>query len=208
MKIRIGPYTNWIGPYQIVDGIFFWQDRYPDDKLAERWDYRLNNRMSEWLADTWVNDLCEWIQSKRKRNIKIRIDPWDTWSMDHTLAEIVVPMLKQLHKTKHGAPFTDDEDVPEHLRSTAAPPKENEWDTDDNHFKRWDWIMDEMIWTFEQLADDDSTAQFFTHHDKPFKDINDRIASIEIDQEGLAKHEERIKNGLRLFGKYYRSLWD
>jgi len=208
MRVKIGPYKNWIGPYQIVDGIFFWLEQYPDDKLAERWDYRLHDRMSEWLADTWVNDLCEWIQSKRKRNIKVRIDPWDTWSMDHTLAEIVVPMLKQLQKTKHGAPFTDDEDAPEHLRSTAAPAKENEWDTDDNHFKRWDWIMDEMIWTFEQLADDDSTAQFFTHHDKPFKDINDRIANIEIDREGLDKHEERIKNGLRLFGKYYRGLWD
>ena len=34
----------------------------------------------------------------------IRIDPWDTWSMDHTLAEIIHPMLKQLRKTAHGAP--------------------------------------------------------------------------------------------------------
>ena len=91
MKIKIGPYKNWVGPYQIVDAIFFWQDRHPDDKLAERWDYKLHDRMSEWLANTWVNDLCEWIQSKRERNIKIRIDPWDTWGMDHTLAMIVVP---------------------------------------------------------------------------------------------------------------------
>lgn len=210
MKIKIGPYLSWIGPYQIVDAIFFWLERYPEDKLAERWDYRLHDRMSEWLAGTWVNDLCEWIQSKRKRNINIRIDPWDTWGMDHTLAMIVVPMLKQLQATKHGSPMTDDEDVPEHLRSTAAPPKENEWDTDDNHFRRWDWIMDEMIWTFEQLSDDDSTAQFFTHpneHDV-FESNEDRLHAIKIDNEGLKKHEERISNGLRLFGKYYRGLWD
>ena len=53
--------------------------------------------------------------------------------MDHTLAMIIVPMLKQLKETKHGAPFVDDEDVPEELKSTSAPAKENDWDTDDNH---------------------------------------------------------------------------
>ncbi len=44
--------------------------------------------------------------------------------MDYTLSHIVVPMLKQLKETKHGAPFVDDEDVPEELKSTSAPPKE------------------------------------------------------------------------------------
>ena len=210
MKIYIGPYKNSIGPYQIMDAIFFWHERYPEDKLAERWDYKLHDRMSEWLAGTWVNDLCEWIQSKRERNIKIRIDPWDTWGMDHTLAMIVVPMLKQLQATKHGSPMTDDEDVPEHLRSTSAPEKENQWDVDSNHFKRWDWIMDEMIWTFEQLSKDDSTDQFFTHpnEDEVFESNEERLLAIKIDSEGLKKHEERIENGLRLFGKYYRGLWD
>lgn len=210
MKVKIGPYKNSIGPYQIMDVIFFWHERYPEDKLAERWDYKLHDRLSEWLANTWVNDLCEWIQSKRKRNIKIRIDPWDTWGMDHTLAMIVVPMLKQLQATKHGSPMTDDEDVPEHLRSTSAPEKENQWDVDSNHFKRWDWIMDEMIWTFEQLSKDDSTDQFFTHpeEDEVFESNEERLAAIKIDNEGLKKHEERIENGLRLFGKYYRGLWD
>ncbi len=84
----------------------------------------------------------------------IRIDPWDTWSMDHTLADIILPMLKQLRKTQHGAPCTDDEDVPEHLRSTNAKPKKNSWDVDEFHFKRWDWIMKEMIWTFNEHAKD------------------------------------------------------
>jgi hypothetical protein len=32
-------------------------------------------------------------------------------------------MLKQLNATKQGAPLVEDEDVPEHLRSTAAPAK-------------------------------------------------------------------------------------
>ena len=38
----------------------------------------------------------------------VKIDYWDTWSMDHTLSYIIVPMLKQLKATKHGAPYVDD----------------------------------------------------------------------------------------------------
>ena len=52
---------------------------------------------------------------KGEQKISVRIDPWDTWSMDRTLALIIYPMLKQLHKTNHGAPCTDDDDVPELL---------------------------------------------------------------------------------------------
>ena len=51
-----------------------------------------------------------------------------------------------LKKDKHGAPNTDDADVPDRLKSTSAPPKTNTYDTDEFHFQRWDWILDEMIW--------------------------------------------------------------
>jgi hypothetical protein len=96
----------------------------------------------------------------QERKIKIQIDKWDTWSMDHTLALIIHPMLVQLQATKHGAPLVDDEDVPEELRSTSAPPLKHEHDTDDNFHKRWDWVLDEMIWTFAQKIDDNVDDQF------------------------------------------------
>lgn len=208
MKIYLGPYKNWMGPYHLVDLLFFWHEKYPSDELSLRWDYKLHDRLAAWLASTWVNDLCKWIQSKRQRTIKIHIDTWDTWSMDHTLALIIVPMLKQLHANNHGAPRVDDEDVPENLKSTAAPLKEQEYDVDDNHFKRWDWVMEELIWTFEQCAMEDSTDQFFTHPTEKFDSLKDHMAAIKLDREGLDAHVARIENGLRLFGKYYRSLWD
>jgi hypothetical protein len=119
---------------------------------------------------------------KDKRKISIKLDKYDTWNMDHTLSLIILPMLKQLKETKHGSPFVDDIDVPEHLRSFNAAPKENDWDTDEFFFARWDWVMDEMIWTFE------------TH--------------IEDNYFDYVENEERLANGLRLFGKYFRSLWD
>lgn len=142
------------------------------------------------------------------RQIEIRIDKFDTWSMDHTLALIIVPMLKQLHATKHGAPMTDDEDVPEHLRSTAAPPKENNWDVDANHFKRWDWIMDEMIWAMEQVIKDDD-GKFYDYSEVDEEaDVNTQVQQIKIDRAGLQQYHERMQKGCLLFGKYFQSLWD
>jgi len=230
MKVKIGPYKNWIGPYQIAEKILFFIPKYDKTTFEYTKAYdKYVHGFGEWLTqdkngnDSWLTKLCHWIESKRKRTIKVKIDRWDTWSMDHTLALIILPMLKQLKETNHGAPLVDDKDVPKKLRSTSAPSKENEWDTDANHFKRFEWVMDEMIWTFEQLVDDDNDAQFHSGN----LDLNSvpcewdekgepKMYSLQhgpnhtavFDKEGYDKHNERIQNGLRLFGRYYRNLWD
>jgi hypothetical protein len=157
----------------------------------------------------------------------VKIDNYDTWSMDSTLTPIILPMLKQLKETKHGAPYTDDADVPANLRSTtrsAQKAKENDWDTDGNHFARWDWILDEMIWAFEQLADDSWEEQYFSGKSNiiwvPSKELDAKGRPVtyemkkgpgdtrKYDKKGYTKHSARIDNGLLLFGKYFRALWD
>ena len=158
MKVYIGPYTSWVGPYQIADLL---------RHVGVGEDTR--HRIGERLAGTRLAKLCEWVESKCHR----------------TLSLIILPMLVQLAADKHGAPYTEDADAPEHLRSTSAPPKENEWDTDALHFARWDWIMGEMIFAFQRTSDK----------------ATDRI---EFDETLRA----REANGFRLFGTYYRALWD
>ena len=150
-----------------------------------------------------------------KQKKSIRIDPWDTWSMDHTLSDIILPMLKQLRKTQQGAPMTDDEDVPEHLRSTAAKPKKNDWDTDEFHFKRWDWIMKEMIWTFNEHSKDRDPNFWikkpkYKWVEKEGTDHSEMVTVKEgvFDEAKAKAYWERKKNGFRLFGKYYQNLWD
>jgi hypothetical protein len=125
-------------------------------------------------------------------------------------------MLKQLKATKHGAPFVDDEDVPKKLRigakGTGDPDVHKLFEDGDNtFFERFDYILNEMIWTFEQLCMDDHEAPFYTHMTKTIdwdKDIDKSIRDIKVDHKGLKAHNARIDNGLRLFGKYYRALWD
>lgn len=133
-----------------------------------------------------------------KRKEEVHIHDYDTWSMDHTLALIALPMLKQLKETKHGVPYVDYEDMPEHLQyiyrqydPRAAGDLFNGWDDFDHEFdhqvKVWDWILDEMIWAMDQIANEDR-VNLDVWYSKPFND--------------------RIQNALKLFGKYYRSLWD
>ena len=231
MKVKIGPYKNWIGPYQIAEALCFWVKKEKDEYGFPKTKAWVHN-FGEWLAggedkDSWLQRACIWIESKRTRTIRVKIDRWDTWSMDHTLSYIVLPMLKQLKTSQHGAPFTDDEDVPEHLRSTAAEPKENEYDTDSNHFLRWDWIMDEMIFAFECELDDswedtfrsgvmdtiwvpvDRDGNTVPKEDaKLFQMSDGPNHTYMCDYEGMKVVQARISNGFRLFGKYYQGLWD
>jgi len=128
------------------------------------------------------------------QKIEVHIDKWDTWSMDHTLAHIVLPMLQQLKATKHGSPNIDNEDVPINLRAKEDDVLKYKelGETDPDFFKRWDWVLDEMIYAFDCKANKEEVYVRF--------DIKDRI--------GMEKEQERISNGFRLFGKYYENLWD
>lgn len=140
----------------------------------------------------------------KERKVFIQIDPWDTWNMDTTLALIIVPMLKQLRIGKDGgAPNVDDEDVPENLRKSSAPPVKD-WETDDNHFKRWDWVLDEMIFAFESKLTD-WQDQFW--NTPPVSTENDINPILGCDAAGINAYADRMENGFRLFGKYYSGLW-
>jgi hypothetical protein len=213
MKVYIGPYVSWLGPYQLTDKLFFWTEKYPEDKtLEERWDYKAKDKFGDWLADTWVTKFLNWVYSKRNRKEKVRIDYYDVWSMDHTLALIILPMLKKLKTQKHGYGMIDDKDVPREYRSTVKGAKQglNQWDWDHNAEARYAWMLEELIWTFTQLCDDqDGEGQFFDHTESSKeKDFNRSIQKLKVDRAGLELHQKRIDNGLRLFGKYFRTLWD
>jgi hypothetical protein len=145
----------------------------------------------------WHNWLYKLFGYSPTQKTKIRIDSYDTWSMDHTLAPIILPMLKQLKETKHGAPAVEFKDVPEELMPPDAEAVKKLYmengETDENYFKRWDYVLDEMIWAFEQKCRDDWEEDY---------DYN------KWDMEGLKAHQERMSNGFKLFGKYYENLWD
>jgi len=148
-------------------------------------------------------DIVNWAWfDRRKQKIQVTIDPWDTWSMDHTLAPIILPMLKQLKQNNPGAPDVDDKDVPAHLH----PKGRDKWGTDETYFERWNWVLDEMIWAFEQKCRGNWEGDYYKYEDDP--DSKFGLKLVWEDPEGMKKHQERMSNAFKLFGKYYESLWE
>lgn len=214
MKVVIGPYRSWIGPYQIAEALCFWVKDTKDEfgiRAKPEWVHNFGTWLAERKdgSDSWLTKACQWIDKKKKRQVYVRIDKFDTWGMDHTLALIVLPMLYQLKATKQGSPQVDDFDCPQHLWSTHAKPRENEWDTDEFWHQRWEYVLGEMIWAFEQYQKDDDTDEFYDHskvdNNAP---LETQVHQIEVDREALNHHEHRKRQALKLFGKYYQALWD
>lgn len=217
MKVKIGKYpsrltcnicTNYMNK---KDGYVDWPTEYT------RFEMMLD-RIEDKVQDLYNIFNRLWFDRKQQ-NVSVRIDYWDTWSMDETLGHIVLPMLKQLNK--QGAPHVDNNDVPVELQS-AEP-------TDELWFERWDWVLNEMIFAFESKAGENKDWE-----DKYHTGVMD-IVSVPVDAEGNevdadgAKYfrwdkgpndtsyfdakghraeAERIQNGFRLFGKYYQNLWE
>jgi hypothetical protein len=206
MKIYINkPRDHWVSPYRICEKVCFWREIDYDEPWVRR-----TNKVLEPVCTLWMN-LLDVIHPKVNY---IKIDRWDSWSLEHTLSPIILPILKQLKDTKHGAPFVDDKDVPKRLRigakGTGDPDVHKLFEDNDNtFFERYDYVLDEMIWTFEQLCMDDHEAPFYDHTEsQKEKDFNKSVRKIKVDHKGLKAHNARIDNGLRLFGRYYRAMWD
>ena len=88
MKVYLSKYRHhWLSPYTILDKIYFWREIDYD----EPWVKFVNKVLEP--AMTVIMNVMNVIHPKIDY---VKIDRWDTWSMDHTLALIIVPMLKQI----------------------------------------------------------------------------------------------------------------
>lgn len=140
---------------------------------------------------------------KAERKVSVRIDPQDVWGLDSTLALVIAPALRLLKETQHGYP-TDLDGLPEDVMIMSEE-------------ARWDWVMDEMIWAFEQ-ANLDWEDQYYSGvvdvemvpvpMTQTFRMIDGPNNTMKIDHDGLKAHVARMKRGFALFGKHYMDLWD
>ena len=207
MKIFLSNYNDYIGPCQLAQKLLFWKDKNSsqvddlghflkhgyvqseeekkeeDEKnfssLFNLMDYLENDNNK---PSTKLNDFCEWLYTKLKRIEFVYIDKYDVWNMDQTLAKIIHPMLVRLKETKQGSPEIDFKDVPEYLRPLDYQIN-SVTKVDPYYHDRWDYVIDTMIYTFNAI-------------------------SKQLDEDDDYYEPETIKEGLRLFGKYYQNLWD
>jgi hypothetical protein len=205
MKVYIGAYKNYLGPYQLAEKLCFWSKKVPNEFGWNDYPEYVHN-FGEWLSNTPITKLLQWIDSKRSRAVHVKIDKYDTWSMDHTLSYIILPMLKQLKETKHGVPLIDDVDVLELLHKKVSTVDETDSEAE---YKRneivWNFVLDEMIWSFEQKTID-WEHQYYT--EKETETLDEVLGKFDLDMTGYTEHMNRMNRGFMYFGRYYQALWD
>jgi hypothetical protein len=239
MKVYIGAPVDRIGPHRLVEKIFFWVKKYDDVSFDHTPAYDRVYAIGDWLSDIpGVRSFCDWINSKKKRRINVKLHRYDTWNVDDTLAHVILPVLKQLRDHQSGAPYVNDEDVPENLRyydhedfgrqyTFEFYNQEGIDKINCDTFTRWDWVLGEMIFAFENIVDRSWEEQFYSGEadyifipvDKEgneCSDENSKFSKIghgpkhtyKWDFDGYLEVQKRIDNGVRLFGRYYGGLWD
>lgn len=194
MKVYIGPYPKWFGPYHFMDFFSWILPKRIRDNIADRlpmFPFMLLNKLS------------------KEREIKVKLHPYDTWDLNTTLSYIIVPLLKQLKETKHGFPVV--------ITEYQDPCGDNKTWLEENEMA-WVEILNKMIWAFEQ-ASEDWEEQYHTGQ-ADYKLVKENQSddhyiiekgpkhTLCVDQEGIKAHREKMQEGFELFGKYYKDLWD
>lgn len=142
---------------------------------------------------------------RNEQQVKVQVHPWDLTNVDRTLAYVISEVLTKYSELPIGGwPNTDPLDGPAHLMAAGEGSEE-----------RWNWIVDEMTWAFQQYNTSWHQQYQSGESDYVWEAIKGGGAQIitgpnhtlVIDEEGQRRHQERIDRGIYLFGKYYKYLW-
>lgn len=178
-------------------------------------------------------DISDYPSGDADRKINVRIDPFDTWSLDHTLSIVILPALIQLKDTKQGIPS---EFVGEGIGGDLDNNhcfdfiKEDADQVFDKQCEKWEETLNKMIWSFLQLSIADDYDEQYYHgnpdfewkelegktYPNPVTGVNEPLYEMVnrnrtdywYDRVGHDLHCKRIQEGLDLFSKYFLSLWD
>jgi hypothetical protein len=117
-----------------------------------------------------------------RRKVSVVVEDHDVYNTTETLAIIIVPTLIKSLENYDNYRSVDNVDLPEELRSKGQRVTEFTSDGLENPLfrKRWEWVISEITSAFSAF-DDDSLSR-----DKP--------------------NSPRVKNGLRLFSKYFSRM--
>ncbi len=120
MKVYLGPYRRL---YRL-----------------KNWTNNLSDEVYESKPIQWFISAVNYLDDKFSGKTEyVKIDYYDIWSADSTLATIIHPLLVELKKDKTGYAIVADEDAPEELKEE----------------QRWHYILDAMIFSFEKIGKED-----------------------------------------------------
>ncbi len=125
------------------------------------------------------------IHIKKNGEVKSKIEWKDIINTDTTLSIVILEILKAYKGQVVGFHNVDNEDVPEQMRT--VPEIFDSYlniSVSEKYKMKYEYILDEMIYTFDEISKGINYLEKYN---------NEKMS--------------RVKNGLRLFSKYFTSLW-
>lgn len=113
----------------------------------------------------------------------------DTWSLDHSLSRWILPRLKYLRKNLQSHP-------------------------DDMTFEKWQEILDKMIFAFDFVFNESKYDEECYPKDFDWGIVSDERGAFVMkdrrkpDFTEFDKKFKKYEEGIGLFAKYFRHLWD
>ena len=183
-------------------------------RVSKFWDTVLNKIPYGWRIHSKFCDARMNIKATYQR-LRYGVCDRDCWSLPNTFSEYILRHLKHFKKmNRYGVPsrLCGDMDNIQGLMDR---------DYTELGSKRWEQILDEIIWAFEYMCDEDKfnpmPDELLCSNRKPGQDICNWIGREKSDREKMlwndyfSKSEElnkRKQKGLLLFAEYYDDLWD
>jgi hypothetical protein len=220
MRVKIGPYKNWFGPYQFADLLQY-------VGVSEDTCYKIGERIPAWPF-LFIEKI------KPKRTVKVHVDKYDIWSADHTLAAVIGPVLRAMIGKKQGVPgnmlpdeynvlvsskefWKEDTDGPLHRKANMMLDEASE---------KWESLLEHMAWSFEEYNKDDWDEQYWSGELGDWKveetseiavdPVTEKKETVSrslnfgnrtCDWDARQKHWEKMHDGIKLFGEHFPSLW-
>lgn len=198
MKVYIGKYLNWVGPYQLA-------------RMLRRIGVSTEKceSIGDYLDNTWLRGFTNWIYKHRKRTIIVKIDDYDCWSAYYTISLIAKPLIEKLREQKHGIPMSVFCDEYNEIMGMNAyydekfdgPLHKRMRELEDEADKRWDDILLAMIYSFDQIIKNESCVDSDEPDISHYDDAKEWRAIMN-------EYNAKVQYGLDMFGKHFQSLWD
>lgn len=167
--------------------------------IVEETEYHRTTKLGDWILDTFpygwriyhtVGRFRNWTITKYQQ-LRYGVADSECWSLDYTFTRYMLPRLKHFRNMKRYSYPSD------------ITPEE------------WERILDEIIWAFDYMANED-TYIIMPHFDSDIEKIFDinRPKTLEREIEWrnyfdkMKSLQHRKVEALKLFSKYYEALWD
>jgi len=209
MRVKIGNYPITIGTHNIYKAYISLRFKKYTWEVSDK-DYSWPDRFvlgALDVIDDWISPLNRFVGMDRK--VKVRVSSQDIYSVDSTLALVILPVLEKFRSNaSFSSPNIDPDDVKDKPDNSAL--------TD------WEYVLDKMILSFSSKTcewEEDFYSDEFLHSEGLFDGLKSELDSDgkkfyylsslnkHIDYDGMNKKQIEITQGFLLFGKYYESLW-